>query len=360
MPVISLPPESKQPRALGYRMPAEWEHHEGTWLTWPASRDWPGKLAAVRFAYADIVRWLQRHERVHLIVGSARLRDEARALLQATGADPDAVDYFVCPTNRTWARDNLPTFVQNDATGRVAAVKWRFNGWARYRDHELDDEAGRRVARRAEQRFEPTVRRGTKPWRVVLEGGSIDVDGQGTLLTTRRCLLGAPHQRNPGLGQRDVETILGQQLAVERVLWLEDGIAGDDTSGHIDDFARFVAPGRVVVAQEPNGKDDNHRPLRQAWEQLQGLRDARGQKLEVIALPMPAPIAYRGERLPASYANFYVANEQVLVPTFNDPEDAVALGILSEAFPGRRIVGIHATDLVVGLGTLHKSEAKRS
>lgn len=336
-------------------MPAEWEAHEGTWLTWPASRDWPGKLHSVRLAYCDIVRALQRFERVHLLVKSREVRAEARALLEATGADPNDVEYLVCPTNRTWARDNLPTFVRNDESGTVAAVKWRFNGWARYRDHLLDDEAGRRVARRAAQYFEPSVKIEGKARRVVLEGGSIDVDGQGTLLTTRRCLLGSPHQRNPGLDQRDVERVLSQQLGIDRVLWLEDGIAGDDTSGHVDDFARFVAPGQVVVAQERNPEDENHRPLLQAFQALTAMRDAKGRKLEVIPLPMPNPLVYRGERLPASYANFYVANEQVLVPTFNDEHDRTALGILQELFPGRRVLGIHASDLVVGLGTLHCS-----
>jgi agmatine deiminase len=343
------------PAQLGYRMPAEWEPHEGTWLTWPTSRDWPGKLHSVRLAYCDIVRSLQRFERVHLLVKSTSAREEARSLLRATGVDSTQVDFLVCPTNRTWARDNLPTFVRNDRAGSVAAVKWRFNGWARYKDHQLDEEAGRRVARKAERNFEPSVRIDGKATRVVLEGGSIDVDGQGSLLTTRRCLLGSPYQRNPGLGRGDVENILMQQLGVERVLWLEDGIAGDDTSGHVDDFARFVAPGRIVLAQEDNSKDDNYRPLCAAFEALAGLRDAQGRKLDVVALPMPGPVVYRGERLPASYANFYVCNEQVLVPTFNDENDGLALGILGEAFAGRRVVGIHATDLVVGLGTLHCS-----
>jgi agmatine deiminase len=346
--------EKKLQAAQGFRMPAEWEPHAGTWLTWPASRDWPGKLEAVRCAYCSVVRALQAFEEVHLIVQDPNVRANAKAMLEAAGVDERRVHYFTCQTNRTWARDNLPIFVRN-REGEIAAVKWRFNGWARYKDHGLDDEAGRRVAKTARAAFEPSVQIDGKKSRVVLEGGSIDVDGAGTLLTTRRCLLGAPRQRNPGLDQTDVERLLSTYLGVEKVLWLEDGIAGDDTSGHVDDFARFVSPGRVVVASEPNTKDENHAPLRDARLTLASMRDARGKKLEVIELPMPEPVFYRGERLPASYANFYIANEQVLVPTFDDAADYRALGILSELFPGRRIVGIHCRDLVVGLGTLHCS-----
>jgi agmatine deiminase len=190
---------------------------------------------------------------------------------------------------------------------------------------------------------------------VVLEGGAIDVDGEGTLLTTRRCVLGAPYQRNPGLSQADVERVLSAHLGLKKLLWLEEGIAGDDTAGHVDDFARFVAPGRVVVASENDPRDENHLPLKLAREALAGFHDAEGRKLEVVTLPMPKPVVYRGDRLPASYANFYVGNEQVLVPTFNDEHDRTALGTLAELFRDRRVVGIHSTDLVVGLGTLHCS-----
>ncbi len=245
------------------------------------------------------------------------------------------VTFFEARTDRTWARDNLPTFVTHPDTGALGAVKWRFNGWARYDDHELDEAAGMAVAKAAVKRhalFVPKYQIGKKAHRFVLEGGSIDVDGEGTVLTTRRCLLGEPFARNPGLSQPEVEEVLRQNLGVTSVLWVEDGIAGDDTSGHIDDFARFVAPGKVVVCQ--SARDDQEALfLRQAYEELSVARDARGRKLELFTLPMPEPVFYRGEQLPASYANFYIANNSVLVPVFNDQADRTALGILAELFP---------------------------
>jgi agmatine deiminase len=337
-------------------MPAEWEPHAATWLVWPTSRDWPGKLAAVRWVYSEFIRLLTAFERVRLIVKDTRTRQAASTTLRAAGVDVTRVDFLLSKTNRTWARDSLPLFVTRLGDSVLGAVKWRFNGWARYRDFLLDDAAGKRVAKTAaDVQWQPHASVDAKDFHVVLEGGSVDVDGAGTLLTTRRCLLGSPCTRNPGLTQQDLEALLLNYLGASKVLWLSDGIAGDDTSGHVDDFARFVSKGRVVVAAEANSKDDNYVPLKVAKEELESFRDAQGKKLDVIPLPMPSPVVYRGERLPASYANFYVANEQVLVPTFNDPNDRIALGILAELFPGRRVVGIHATELVVGLGTLHCS-----
>lgn len=341
------------PAAQGYFMPAEWAPHRATWLTWPASRDWPDKLPAVRWVYTEIIRRLTAFENVALIVGDSVQRGKATRMLTAAGVDTRRVEFFTAPTNRTWARDNLPLFVTNRRT--LGAVKWRFNGWARYANHQLDDQCGIKVAKRCSTHWFPEAVSNGKRRRVVLEGGSIDVDGEGTLLTTRRCLLGSPFTRNPGLDQAAVEQILQQYLGVQKTLWVEDGIAGDDTSGHVDDFARFVGPGRVVIAQETDARDENYAPLNAAREVLESARDAKGRKLEVVRLPMPEPVHYRGERLPASYANFYVANHQLLVPTFNDPKDRLALGILAELFPERAVVGIHATDLVVGLGTLHCS-----
>lgn len=333
-------------------MPAEWAPHVATWLCWPHHRtDFPGKLAAVRWVFAEIARQLVRVERVRMVVASSQERGHALGHFEAAGVDIDRVDFVTLGTNRSWIRDYAPLFV----TGKqpdLGAVKWRFNGWARYRDHQLDDAAGGRIAlRQARRVFYPKASR--QP--VVLEGGAIDVDGRGTLLATRECFLTGRRARAAQLGQEALERLLQDFLGVTRVIWLPSGVAGDDTSGHVDDFARFVAPGRVVVSAEPNRSDDNHAPLREAARVLRRARDARGRPLEVIELPMPRPLYYRGDRLPASYANFYIANQIVLVPTFNDPNDRLALDLLAGAFPRREVIGIHSVDLVLGLGTLHCS-----
>jgi agmatine deiminase len=347
------------PRELGYRMPAEWAAHTATWIAWPhQSADWPGKLTAVEWVFVEIVRHLVREsdERARILVPSQTARRRVESLLARAGADLERVDFTLLPTDRSWTRDFLPSFVtRSQPKSGVAAVKWRFNGWARYPNHKRDDAAGQAVARSAPAYFEPTVPYRGVPYRIVLEGGSIDVDGQGTLLTTEECLLTGKRARNRFLGQDGIERALHDYLGIDHVIWLENGIVGDDTSGHIDDFARFVAPGRVVVCTEPNRRDPNHALLRDAKKRLCRARDARGRSLDVIELPMPRPVTFRGVRLPASYANFYIANARVLVPTFNDPADRVALSLLAEAFPDREIVGIHALDLVLGLGTLHCS-----
>lgn len=362
------------PAALGYRMPAEWEPHAATWLAWPHEKtDWPGKFEAVPWVFCEIARALQGGERIRLIVRDAAAKREATKALKSAGVDLGRVDFHLIPTDRSWTRDSVPTFVvrpsgksgggrgtgkarRASAERQVAAVKWRFNGWARYKNHKHDDALGYEVAALSQvSLFEPVVTLGKKPHRFVLEGGAIDVDGEGTVLVTEQCLLDGEHARNPELGRALTEQVLRDYLGVEQVLWLPEGIVGDDTGGHIDDFARFVAPGKVVLAFEPNKKDPNHKILSRAKERLVGARDARGRKLEVIALPMPAPVVFAGQRLPASYANFYVGNEAVLVPTFNDPNDRIALGILSELFPDRTVRGIHSTDFVLGLGTIHCS-----
>lgn len=339
------------PRELGFRMPAEWERHAATWLAWPHNAtDWPVKGLMVQWVFVEMARQLQLGERVRFLVESAADQRAARAALEKSGVDLGRVDFLRIPTDRSWTRDSLPLFVTR---GReLAAVKWRFNGWARYRDHAADDAAGFSVA---EALGVPLCVPADGRRRVVLEGGAIDVDGEGTLLATEQCLLSGPHARNRELGKAGTERVLSDHLGVNRVLWLPEGIAGDDTSGHVDDFVRFVAPGRVVLCDEPNRKDENHRVLRRARERLAGARDARGRKLEIVSLPMPEPVAFAGQRLPASYANFYIGNAVVLVPTFADPADCRALGILAELFPERRVVGIPCRDLVLGLGTLHCS-----
>ena len=359
--------KQQTPRALGYRMPAEWEPHAATWLCWPHhATDWPGKKAAIPWVFAEFARLLTRGEALRLIV-EPQERERARRTLVRAGVEIERVSFLEARTNRSWTRDTLPIgVVTRDAPrgcqratrgkpGRVAGVKFRFNGWARYRDHEHDEAAGQRVAQSYDRSWKPRVEIGGVSRRVVLEGGAIDTDGQGTLLATEQCLLGTRFARNPGLGRAGIEAALSDYLGIDRVLWLPDGIAGDDTSGHVDDFCRFVRPGTVVICDEPRGADENHRPLAAAQERLAGLKDARRRTLEVVKLPMPEPVRYGDLRLPASYANFYVCNAGVLVPTFNDPADQLALGILGELFDDRPVVGVYARDLVLGLGTLHCS-----
>lgn len=347
------------PRELGYRMPAEWEPHAATFLAWPHKRgDWPGKADAIPWAFAEMARELARVERVRVLVRDSKEQRLGASVFGRAGVDLAQVDWVKADTNRSWTRDSLPNFVVagSGARRKLGAVKWRFDGWNRYPDHRLDDAAGVHVATTfASTAWLPEVAIRGRARRITLEGGSIDVDGQGTLLTTEECLLTGKRARHRALGRAGSERLLGEYLGISKVIWLSDGIAGDDTSGHIDDFARFVTPKLVVVCSEPRRTDKNHKRLAKAQEVLRGARNARNEKIEVVPLPMPEPVTYGGVQLPASYANFYIANELLLVPTFNDPNDRVALGILSELFRGRRAVGIHARDLVLGLGTLHCS-----
>ena len=346
---------------LGYRMPAEWEPHAATWLSWPHEpTDWPGKFDAVPWVFAEVIKNLTLGERVRLLVSSKRMQKEASKALEKSQVDLRLVDFVETPTDRSWTRDFLPLVVAKPGrAGKrpLGAVKFQFNGWARYDNFQRDEAAGLKVqARLAAQGaapFQAFVDGGSE--RLVLEGGAIDVDGQGTLLCTEECLLDGRQARNRALGKAGVERALREHLGAEKVLWLGRGIAGDDTAGHIDDFARFVAPGKIVLAAEKNRKDANYKPLREALDRLVGARDAKGRRVEVIPLPMPEPVVFDDQRLPASYANFYIGNSVVLVPTFNDPADATALGIISELFPGRRVVGIYSKDFVLGLGTIHCS-----
>jgi agmatine deiminase len=347
------PPEAT-PAALGFRMPAEWEPHAATWLAWPHEpRDWPGKLAPIPWVYGEVVRHLVPGERVRILVGDAAIEARARKLLERVGVDLGRVDFFRVPTDRSWTRDTCPLFVK-DRAGEVAITNWRFNGWAKYPNHRRDDAINDRLARRLDLRqWTPTTTVGGKPWRVVLEGGAIDVDGAGTLLATEECLLDPVQARNPGVTRETLEGVLADHLGVRKVLWLGRGIAGDDTHGHVDDLARFVDPETVVIGEETNPADANYEPLRDNRARLERMTTAAGRPLRVRTLPMPRPLTLDGVRLPASYANFYIANAAVLVPTFNDPADRRALDTLAELFPDRPVVGIHAVDLVWGLGTLH-------
>lgn len=348
---------SRTKRSSAPRIPAEWEPHEATWLAFPHHRtDFPGKLAAVPWTFAEMARVISERERVRVMCRDERERDRARKLFERAGVAMSQTDWIVQDTDRSWVRDSLPLWVREGK--RSVAVKFAFDGWSRYRDHRRDDAAGRFVARKHadEARF-PSL--GGSP--LVLEGGSIDVDGKGTLLTTEECLLSSKRARFRAYGgtvearRRIAEEALSQWLGIRRVVWLPSGVAGDDTSGHVDDFARFAPKGKVLICDEPRRKDENHAPLRRAQQILQESTAADGKLLEMVKLPMPAPVLYDGQRLPASYANFYICNAATLVPTFNDPRDRDALAIIAECFPDRPVVGIHARDLVLGLGTLHCS-----
>ena len=342
---------SGTPAALGYRMPAEWEPHAATWLAWPHERtDWPGKFAPIPWVYAEVVRHLVPGERVHILVADASSEKGARGVLARAGVDVRRVDFFRIPTDRSWTRDFCPLFVRRDRDGDVALTSWRFTGWAKYRNHKRDAAVPDRLARKlARRQWLPS----TGGRRLVLEGGAIDVNGRGSLLATEECLLDDVQARNPGVSRADLERALAEHLGVRNVLWLGRGIAGDDTHGHVDDIARFVDVRTVVAAVEDDARDPNHEPLRDNLERLGRMQDQDDAPLRVVPLPMPSPVYFAGQRLPASYANFYIGNEAVLVPTFNDPRDRRALEVLSGLFPRRRVVGIHAVDLVLGLGTLH-------
>src|SRR6059036_2505086 len=336
--------DSASPAALGFRMPAEWEPHHATWIGWPHNAsDWPGKFAPIPWVYGEIVRKLVPGEVVRILVNSAAHERQARRVLERVGVDSARIEFFRLPTNRGWTRDYGPLFVRRERPRpEVAIARFRFNAWAKYPDWKRDDQVPERVAKRLGLRL-LRARAGDRD--VVLEGGSIDVNGRGTLLTTEQCLLDPAVQvRNPGLGRGELEAVLRDQLGATNVLWLGDGIAGDDTHGHVDDLCRFVNPRTVVLCSERGPREANYRALRENRERLEGMRLEDGSKIAVVELPMPGPLYCDGQRLPASYANFYIANGAVLVPTFNDANDRVALGLLAELMD-RPVVGIHAVDL---------------
>lgn len=350
------PPRVKlsAPFELGFRMPAEWEPHAATWLSWPHEKtDWPGKFSPIPWVYADIVRHLSQVERVRILVENQQAERAVIRMLKQAGANLSAVDFFRIPTNRGWIRDFGPIFVrdtQGKTKGEIAVTDWHFNAWAKYNDWKKDDGANEKLACKLHWN---TWRPEYKDRRVVLEGGSIDVNGLGTMLTTEECLLSPVQARNPDLSRKQLEQIFRDYLGVTRVLWLKNGIAGDDTHGHVDDLARFVNPTTVVTVVENDPSETNFQPLQENLALLREMKDQDGRPLRVETLPMPAPVYFDGQRLPASYANFYIANQMVLVPTFNDARDALALAKLADLFPGRKIIGIACLDLVLGLGTIH-------
>jgi agmatine deiminase len=354
--------------AARYRMPAEWEPHAATWIAWPHNpEDWPGKFQPIPWVYAEIVRHVSRVEDVHILVNDLTAERRATTILQRGGASLTRVHFHRWPTDRVWLRDSGPIFVKAEGSVKdrrdvKIVTNWKFNAWAKYPNWRHDDKIPHHVAKLYKMpEITPEVpAAGTrrKPHRIVLEGGSIDVNGAGLLLTTEECLLSEIQQRNPGLGDEAatrsaLERAFRDHLGIEQTIWLNKGCAGDDTHGHVDDISRFVAENTILTCVEPKTADENHLPLAENLDRLHSARDLRGKPFRIVELPMPAPVVFEGQRLPASYANFYIANGLVLVPTFNDPSDRHALNIIASCFPTREVVGIHAVDLVWGLGTLH-------
>ncbi len=333
------------------RLPAEWEPHQATHLAWPANAaDWPGKFAAARWAFVEFVRHLAATEPVRLVVNDAHNAQIARRMLAHAHVNMDAIEVHSFSLDRGWMRDISPCFVY-DVHNRKRCVRFQFNAWAKYSNYERDAQWAPFIADTLGLPMTEAHHQGRN---VTLEGGAIDSNGTGTLVTTEECLLDNTCQpRNKGFSKTDYETCFRDYLGIRQVIWLNKGIAGDDTHGHVDDICRFVSPATVVCCREYNPRSENYHALEDNLERLEGVRLASGETLACVPLPMPAPLYFRGLLLPASYANFYIANELVLAPTFNDPNDRVALGILAELFPSRRVIGIHAVDLVWGFGTLH-------
>ena len=343
----------KTPETLGYKMPAEWDRHEATWLCWPQnSEDWPGKFAPIQWVYAEIVKKISAGEIVRILVGSKEKELQARRALTKAYVDLTRVEFVRLATDRGWTRDSGPIFVtKNGRKPESAIVDFGFNAWAKYPNWKKDRKIPAFAAKRLGVKLFNAEVNG-KPFTV--EGGAIDVNGTGTLITTEECLLDQKTQvRNHGLSREDTEKALRDYLGITNVLWLNKGIAGDDTHGHVDDLCRFINQNTLVICREKNTSDENHTLLEENIERLQDMRLEDGSKPEVVHLPMPEPLWFDGMRLPASYANFYICNAAVIAPTFNDPADRVALGILAELFNDRKVVGISAVDLVWGLVTLH-------
>jgi agmatine deiminase len=333
-----------------FAFPAEFSRHDATWIAWPHHEpDWPGKLGPIPWVYAEIARVVAQFERVEILCHDETVRAAASEQLHAHGATAN-VRLNLVPNDRVWLRDSAPTFV-HDEQGGVALVNWGFNAWAKYPNFERDAQVGAAIERLTGlPRIEPA--RPDTGARLILEGGGIETDGEGTLLVTEEWLLSDTQVRNPGLDRAGYEQAFRESLGIRHTIWLGEGCVGDDTHGHVDDIARFATPDVVVLAYERDPADENHRRSADNMRRLE-LAGGDGTAFRVVTLPYPRPVTMNGERLPASYANFYIANGVVIVPTFNDPNDRVALNALAELFPGRQVVGIHAVDLVWGFGTLH-------
>ncbi len=331
---------------LGFRMPAEWETHEATWLAWPHNPDtWPGAIEKVPPIWMKMIQAIAPYEKVNLCVNDAETEKKVRQQLEQNGIRENVFLHQI-PTNDAWARDHGPVFLKRAIDGReeLAITDWIFNSWGKkYGKWNLDDVVPKRISEKFDlPYYEPGI---------VLEGGSIDVNGKGTLLTTEQCLLNK--NRNPHLSKNEIEEYLKNYLGVSHILWLGEGIVGDDTDGHIDDITRFVNPNTVITVVEEDPADENYLLLQDNLKRLQSMKDQEGNSLNILTLPMPGPVLFEDQRLPASYANFYITNGSVLVPTYRHSNDAKALEILQKVFPERKVIGIDCTNLVWGLGAIH-------
>ena len=337
-----------------YKRLPEWAPHEATWIGWPHNKsDWPGKFSSIPYVYAEIVKYISRGEKVRIFVQSKEHKLRAEKVLKDCDVSLSNVEFFIKKTDRGWLRDSGPMFIKevSSFSGETVALDFKFNGWAKYDDYKLDDKIPFFISNKLNLKRVIPEHNGKQ---IVLEGGAIDTNGKGTLITTEECLLDEKVQtRNPGFTKQDYFEVFKKYSGISNVIWLGKGIVGDDTHGHIDDLCRFVNENTVVLVQEEKSSDENYNLLKENRERLQNIYLPNGSKLNVIDFPMPLPVIFRGQRLPASYANFYISNYAILVPTFNDPNDRIALGILSELFPDRIVIGIHSVDLVWGLGTLH-------
>ncbi len=343
------------PGEAGYFMPAEWMPHEATWLGWPHNADdWPGKFEIIPWVYGEMIRKISDGEKIYLLIRNQTDENLARRILKHVGVSLKKIQFVMHPTNRGWTRDTGPIFIKDSTQkekAKTAIVHFHFSGWAKYDNWRKDTKVPETAAKVLKKELFHAECNG-KPF--VIEGGGIELNGKGTLISTRQCYLDPKIQvRNPGLSQKEIETTLKNYLGVKNIFWLSKGPAGDDTHGHIDDICRFVNARTLVLVREKNPRDENYRPLEENWEIIGDLRLEDGSRPEVVELPMPSPLYFDGLRLPASYANFYICNSAVIVPTFNDPNDRIALGILGELFRDRPVVGIHAVDLVWGFGSLH-------
>lgn len=334
-----------------YRLPAEWEKHEATWIGWPENKeDWPGKFTPIPWVYGEIVRYISREEKVRIIVSSKAHQQKALYVLKSVDANLDNIEFYFLKTDRNWLRDAGPQFVK-DEKGNTILIQFKFNAWAKYDNYKLDAKIPKMISEKLKLKRVVAEHKGKE---VVLEGGSIDYNGTGTIITTEECLMDDEVQvRNPGFTKKDYEEVFRKYLGVNNVIWLGKGIAGDDTHGHVDDITRFVNRNTIVTVIETKANDPNYISLMENREKLEDAVLEDDSSPEIVEIPMPSPVYFKGQRLPASYANFYISNYVVLVPTFNDPNDRIALGILSELFEDRPVIGIHAVDLVWGLGTLH-------
>jgi len=334
------------PKSLGYSFPAEFAQHDAIWLSWPHKEEsWPGKIASIYPSYCAFVKTVALTERVNINVGSDKMRQGAAKMLELAGVDMSKVQFYLHPTNDAWCRDHGPSFlISNNAEHPKAIVDWNINAWGgKYPPYDLDDVIPTRIAEQLNLPvFYPDI---------IMEGGSVDFNGTGTVITSTCCLLN--ENRNPHLHQAQIEQYLGDYYGIEQVLWVSEGIVGDDTDGHIDDTVRFVNEDTVLTVVESNVLSENFDLLQKNLKELKAMRLANGKQLNIVELPMPADVVYEGQLLPASYANFYISNGHVIVPTYQCKQDDQAMQIIQSCFPTREVVGIDSTDIIWGLGSFH-------